>query len=139
MNKWCSAWGILQLMSGSFHVSLNLHQNTCLSNLDQGLADNGPECKYSVNQTQSIMEDKSSFSRTTTCRDRVPSLLRGSLKTHNMKTHVKARRSSLETSSFPFLQMWTTLTSWHWPCSPHYQPAPNEKGDYISLICGYQR
>ena len=48
------AWCIWQMKSVPLHVSLNLHSNTGLSNIDQGMADNGPECKVSVTQIQSI-------------------------------------------------------------------------------------
>ena len=36
------------------HVSLNWHPKTSLSTLDKSLADNGPECKFSVTQNQSL-------------------------------------------------------------------------------------
>ena len=60
-------------MSVTLHVSWNLHQNTSLRNLDQGLAANGPDCKPSVTQTQSIMGKNASFSRPKTWRNIVPS------------------------------------------------------------------
>ena len=48
-----------------------------LSNLDQGLGDNGLECNSSVTQTQPIKGKNSSFSKRKTYRDRVPSPPKG--------------------------------------------------------------
>ena len=51
---WNSAWRIWEMKSMSLNVSLNLHWNTSLSNVEQGLADNWIECKFSFTQKQSI-------------------------------------------------------------------------------------
>ena len=46
-------------------------------------------------------------------------------------------RCSPEKSSFPFLKMWTPLTSLPWPWSPHYLPTLKAKGGFCSSTHGY--
>ena len=54
VDIWNSAWRIRGMKSVTLHVSLNLHSNTSLSNIDQGLAEIWLECKFSVPQNKSI-------------------------------------------------------------------------------------
>ena len=73
---WSCALGNQELISVTLHVSLNLQQNNSQSNLNEGLADNEPECKQ-CHQTPVYFGKASSFSRDTTCRNQVPSPARG--------------------------------------------------------------
>ena len=65
------------MKSVTTHVSLKWHLNTCLSPLDQGLAENGPEIEISRPKISLYLGHSSSFSRSLIFRDRVPSLQRG--------------------------------------------------------------
>ena len=83
---WSSAWGIQELMSVTLHVSLHFHQNSSTSNLDQGLADNGLECKSSVTQMQSVMGKPLPSIDPGLAGTESPPLQEGTLKTLNMKS-----------------------------------------------------
>ena len=54
VNLWARAWGIWEMKSVTLHASGNWHLNTGVSTLEQSLADNWPECKFSVLQNQSL-------------------------------------------------------------------------------------
>ena len=76
VDLWTRACGIQENKSVTLYVSVNWHPNNCLSTPDQGLADNGPECTFSVTQIQSVFGPYSSFSRQSFFRPRVSSLPR---------------------------------------------------------------
>ena len=77
VDIWTHAWGIYEMKSVTFHVSLNWHPNTVWAPLTNDLAGNGPECKISIAQTSLSLEYYSSISRPMIVRDRVPSHPRG--------------------------------------------------------------
>ena len=66
VDIWTCDMIILEMNSVTPHDSLNWHPNTSLSTLDKGLADNGPECKFSVTQKSLYLGHSSSFSRPST-------------------------------------------------------------------------
>lgn len=53
VDFWTHAWEIYE-MKFVTHVSVDWHTNTGLSTLEKRLADNGPDCKYSVTKNQSL-------------------------------------------------------------------------------------
>ena len=61
----------------TLNVSLNLHSKTRISNIDQGMAYNGAECKSSVTQNGLYMGMSICFSRPNFSRDRETSNPRG--------------------------------------------------------------
>ena len=73
------------MKSVTLHISVNWHPNTSLSILQQGLAGNGPEHKFSVTQSSLYLGHCSSFPILSIGRARVPSPEEGNLKTLHLK------------------------------------------------------
>ena len=131
VDKWSSAWGIQELMSVTLHVLLNWHQNTSIGwqwARVQVFCPTNPAYygkKLILLQTQVFQGQSAIFSK------REPS------RPSQCRLYKRAHRISAERHDFHFLQVWTPLSSWHWPRSPHYKPTPKGKLGLCLSTHGY--
>ena len=116
------------MKSVTLHVSLNLHQNKGLSKLDKGLAENGLECLFCHPNLIYIWYTPHLSLEPSIGRDRIPSPPRGKPQDPQLEDLIPGLMEDHQERPFLYyLQMWTQLTSWHWPWSSHYKPEPRER------------
>ena len=116
------------MKSVTLHISVNWHPNTSLSILQQGLAGNGPEHKFSVTQTSLYLGHCSSFPILSIGRARVPSPEEGNLKTLHLKPSPQGSWRIRRETLLPCLTIVDTTNNMALALATRLPAIPKERG-----------
>ena len=91
------------MKSLTLHVSMSWQLNNGLSTIEQGLADNGPQCMFPLTQTVSIWDTPHPSQDAHLAWSEYPPLQEGNLKTLDLKPSPKSSWKIRRETLLPFL------------------------------------